>query len=91
MSLHKPIDPSTPTESGSSAPRSLADVPAGTLVRVVRLDELPPGWRERFLAHGLASGCQVRVLQHRPVTVIQIDNTELAFERELARAIMVEG
>jgi Fe2+ transport system protein FeoA len=42
-------------------------------------------------AYGLIAGRMVRVVQHAPVTVVQIDQTELALEGELADGIQVEA
>lgn len=72
-------------------PRTLAEVRPGDMARVIRFSSAAPAWQERLLAHGVAPGCVVHVTQHQPVTIIQIDNTELGFERDLARAIEVEA
>jgi Fe2+ transport system protein FeoA len=45
---------------------------------------------ENLQAYGLAPGHLLKVLQHAPVTVIQIGNTELALEAELASQVKVE-
>lgn len=52
-------------------------------------DELPFPQQEHLRAYGLEAGRSIRVLQHSPVTVIQIEHLELALERELARAVQV--
>jgi Fe2+ transport system protein FeoA len=41
-------------------------------------------------AYGIIPGNSVRVVQHSPVTVIQVDHTELALENSLARMVQVE-
>jgi Fe2+ transport system protein FeoA len=70
---------------------SLADVPPGFQAIVVGFSGDFPAERKAFLqAYGLNSDYKVRVLQHSPVTVIQVDYTELALERELARGIQVK-
>ncbi len=46
--------------------------------------------REHFRAYGLVTGSTVRVVQQQPVTVIRIDHTELALERELATCVLVD-
>lgn len=89
----KPNQSTRPIKSAElAAPKSpsLAEVRAGTLARISRLDNLPADWQERLLKYGLAPGRQVIVLQQRPVTILQIDHTELALECDLARAIQVE-
>jgi Fe2+ transport system protein FeoA len=39
-------------------------------------------------AYGLAPGCQVRVVQQRPVTILRIDELVLALENELASLVL---
>jgi Fe2+ transport system protein FeoA len=51
---------------------------------------MPAERMSHFQAYGLVPGHQVRVLQHSPVTVVEIEHTELALERELAREIQIE-
>ena len=70
--------------------RSLADVPPGCIAKVLGFTQyLPPERISHFQAFGLVPGHKVRVLQHSPVTVVQIEHTELALERDLAREIQV--
>ncbi len=45
---------------------------------------------ERLAAMGVTAGAQVRVLQTFPGIVFECDQTELAIERLVARAIWVE-
>jgi Fe2+ transport system protein FeoA len=70
--------------------RTLPQVPPGTWARVVALDGLPAWQRERLQAYGLAPGRWVSVVQHSPVTVVQVEYTELAFEDELAKLVQME-
>lgn len=73
------------------APVTLADVPPGLQAIVLGFSGDFPAERRTFLqAYGLVPDYKVRVLQHSPVTVIQVDYTELALERELARGIKVK-
>ena len=75
-----------------STPVSLADVPPGWQAIVVGFSGDFPAERRTILqAYGLVPNYKVRVLQHSPVTVIQVDNTELALEKELARGIQVKN
>jgi Fe2+ transport system protein FeoA len=53
--------------------------------------DFPAERRTILQAYGLVPNYKVRVLQHSPVTVIQVDNTELALEKELARGIQVKN
>jgi Fe2+ transport system protein FeoA len=68
---------------------SLADVGVGARARIVDVDALPQRQREQRLAYGVAPGRTVEVLQTQPVTVMQVERTELALERTLSRAIVV--
>jgi ferrous iron transport protein A len=70
---------------------SLADVRPGERARVIAIDGLGPAEREQLQSYGLLPGRDVRVLQHAPATVIQVDQTELAFEDDIARKIRVAG
>lgn len=70
---------------------SLREVLPGRWARVLRIEGVPPALRERLQAYGLAEGQPVRVVQHAPVTVVQVDNTELAFEAELAHGVRVQA
>jgi len=70
---------------------TLLDVPPGWRAKVVGFrDGIPSGRRAHLQAYGLVSDDWVRVVQHSPVTVIQIDQTELALENTLASEIEVE-
>lgn len=79
-----------PCHGGRGCQRTLADVPQGCKAKVVGFTQyIPPARLSHFQALGLIPGHQVRVLQHSPVTVVQIEHTELAFERELAQEIQI--
>jgi Fe2+ transport system protein FeoA len=76
------------TQPGYKA--TLADVPPGCKAKVLGFTQyLPPERLSHFQAFGLTPGYKVRVLQHSPVTVIQIEHTELALERDLAKEIQI--
>lgn len=85
--LHRDSGP--PSESRPD--RTLADVAPGQR-GVVR--GFGPGVqaaeRQQLEAYGLSAGSRVTVLQHSPVTVVQIDHTELAFEAELAETVLID-
>ena len=57
------------------------------VVRVLRDD---PERAERLMALGVTPGARVRVLQRFPGFVFECDQTELAVEPLVARAIIVE-
>lgn len=49
------------------------------------------GHRELLRTYGIEPGRTVRVEQHSPVTVVHVDETEVALESDLARLIYVGG
>jgi Fe2+ transport system protein FeoA len=51
---------------------------------------LPAERRAHLQAYGLIAGHWVKVLQHTPITVVQVEHTELALESGLARLVEVE-
>ena len=69
---------------------TLADVLPG---QAAQLMGFAPGLPQERWAHlqayGLVPGRFVRVLQHAPVTVVQVEHCEIALENELARQICV--
>jgi Fe2+ transport system protein FeoA len=70
---------------------TLLDVPPGCRARVTGFQDGFPADRRAYLqAYGLTPHDWVTVLQNSPVTVIRLENTELALESELADGIQVE-
>jgi Fe2+ transport system protein FeoA len=80
---------SEPTEDTPVSACALADVPLNRRVRVLDVSALPTAQREQLHGYGLVPGGVLRVTQHAPVTVVQIEHTELALETEVARAVRV--
>lgn len=69
---------------------TLADLPPGRRARVTGfLGGLPAAKRAHLQAYGLTPGCWLRVVQVSPVVVVQVENTELALEEELAGQVEV--
>lgn len=69
---------------------TLTDVSPGTKVQVAGFSgDLSPHQQEHLQAYGLVAGRGVRVLQHSPVTVVQVEHMELAMEKELACKVWV--
>lgn len=62
----------------------------GARGRVSRVTRDLTGRTERLAALGVTRGAVVRVLQTFPGIVFECDQTELAVERTVARAILVE-
>ena len=72
--------------------RTLADVKPGDEIKVAGFAaSLSPARLAHLQAYGLVEGYPVRVVQQKPVTVVQVDFVELALEAELARGVWVEG
>jgi Fe2+ transport system protein FeoA len=71
---------------------SLAGLPAGTEASVSGFaQELPLERQAQLQAYGLVPGRPVKVIQQSPVTVVQIEHTELALENSLARQIQIKA
>lgn len=70
--------------------KSLVDILPGGQARVLDFDGLGTKQVESLQAYGLAPGRLVKVVRHKPVTIIQIDNTEIALEHVLAIQVKVE-
>jgi len=69
---------------------TLADVPPGSQAELVGFSDDFPADRKAYLqAYGLVMNHQIQVVQHSPVTIIRLDNIELALESDLAQGIMV--
>jgi Fe2+ transport system protein FeoA len=70
---------------------TLADVPPGWRARIRAMQQVSGRRRQQLFAYGLQTAREVRVLQQQPVTVVQVGETELALEAELARAVLVDS
>jgi Fe2+ transport system protein FeoA len=82
---------STSYPSGKGVEDSLAEVPAGSKAKVIGFSaDFPPDRRSYLQAYGLVPNYWVQVLGHSPVTIVRLDNIELALENELARGIKVQ-
>jgi hypothetical protein len=92
--------PLQPVPASGLAPLTLLDVPAGCRAKIGYSvgsqshegsdPSAPTPGLAQLQAYGLQAGYWVRVLQHSPVVVLQIDHLELAMEKELAARVMVE-
>ncbi len=52
-------------------------------------DAIEPTQREQLIAYGLAANRQLIVLQQRPMTIVMVDEVELALEADVARHVWV--
>jgi hypothetical protein len=69
---------------------TLADVPPGGQAEFAGFSDTFPADRKVYLqAYGLVLNHQVQVVQQSPVTIIRLDQVELAIENDLARGILV--
>jgi Fe2+ transport system protein FeoA len=74
----------------SETAQTLVDITPGTKAQVIGfLPGMPLDRQTMLLAYGVAPGYWVRVVCHSPVTVLEVENTELALESGLARLIQV--
>lgn len=81
---HRPIHHAAPA-------RTLLDARPGSTATIAGFSgETLAETRERLLAYGLLPGQALRILAQKPLTVLQIEHTELALERELARCVTIE-
>lgn len=79
------------TTQKSQSRLCLADVPPGCKAEVVGFTaEFPPDRKESLQAYGLVLNYPLQVLQHKPVTILRVDQIELALESDLAKGILVE-
>ncbi len=70
---------------------TLADVPPGCQARVAGFSgNLKPDRSAYLQAYGLMPGHWVRVVQHSPVMVVQVEHTEIAIEQEMALEVNVD-
>jgi len=80
--------PGTPSQPSSSS--SLAQLPAGASGVVERL-EGPPDLLARLTAQGLAPGVAIHLLQRLPTFVIEVGETTIGLERDVAAAIVLKA
>ena len=68
----------------------LSILPSGSSAIVDVLDEaIDPSQREQLIAYGLAAERSLKVLQQHPMTIVMIDEVELALEGSVARHVWV--
>jgi Fe2+ transport system protein FeoA len=83
-------DPSL-AKSTIAAGRRLTDLCAGSKARILGFaPDISIERKAQLQAYGVIPGNSLWVQQQKPVTVIQVEHTELAFETELADSIFME-
>lgn len=69
--------------------RSLRELKTGERGRVLCLG-LPPDRGNALAVFGLAPGAEITLLQHQPACVVQVGETQLALDPEIADSILVD-
>jgi len=87
MGLFKRSAPPAP----AGGERTLADVAAGSTVVVSGLAAEDPMRSDRLASLGVVVGCELVLLQRRPAFVVEVGETTLALDRDIARAIRVRA
>ncbi len=81
-----------PRRTKRLAPESILGVRPGESVDVTAFAQaMTPEQVALLRTYGIDLGRAVTVMQHRPMTVIQVDHTEVALESELAALILVHA
>lgn len=76
--------------AGLEKARTLAQAQPGKPVTISGFDKLAPSHRQHLQAYGLLPGRTVQVLAQRPVTIVLVEQTELAFETEIAKQVLID-
>lgn len=88
--LHKKPNSPYQAERIDSSPRLLADLEPNSRARILGFaPQISVDRKAHLQAYGILPGNILRVHQKRPVTIIQVEHTELALESDLAELIYV--
>ncbi len=79
-----------PSEPAAARRLALSQVKSGKIVKVAGFGQLAPAQRQHLQAYGLLPGRTLQVLAQRPVTMVLVEQTELAFETEVASQVYIE-
>ncbi|NLG98619.1 MAG: ferrous iron transport protein A [Chloroflexi bacterium] len=69
---------------------TLAQADTGKQVTIRGFGELSPAYKQHLQAYGVLPGRKVQVLAQRPVTIVLVEQTELAFESVIANNVLIE-
>ena len=69
---------------------NLTQLKSGDTGSITAIERLSGADRRKLIAFGIMPGAWLQVLQTVPVYVVKIENTELALDYEMARAIVVK-
>ena len=72
------------------SPRNLGQAPSGKQVTITGFGKLPSNICQHLQAYGLLPGRAVQVLAQNPVTIVLVEQTELAFEGKIAQQILID-
>lgn len=79
-----------PVSAVPARAHTLAQVASGKLAKIAGFEALSPIYQQHLQAYGLLPGRTVQVIAQKPVTIVLIEQTELAFESDIAGRVMVE-
>ncbi len=88
--LHTAPRINIPAQAAPTRARTLAQVASGKVAQIAGFDKLSPAHKQHLQAYGLLPGRTVQVIAQKPVTIVLIEQTELAFESEIAGQVLVE-
>lgn len=84
------INPAPVNAKITPRPRTLAQSPSGAMVTISGFGKLSSAHCQHLQAYGLLPGRTIQVLAQSPVTIVLVEQTELAFETEIARQVNIE-
>lgn len=84
------FQPSAGRAASASRPASLAQARTGAVVRIKGFGQLSPAQRQHLQAYGLLPGRTVQILSQKPVTIVLVEQTELAFETQIASQVQID-
>jgi Fe2+ transport system protein FeoA len=73
-----------------STPASLASFPGGSQVRVTAFGNLTMQYLQHLQAYGILPGRTLKILAQHPLTIVLVEQTELALEDSVAAQVFVE-
>lgn len=80
--------PATPAPAAAGL--TLDRAPEGKTVRILRFGPIGAEQGRHLQAYGLLPGRTVFILSHKPMTILQVEQTELALETSVAQSVFVD-
>lgn len=87
---NSPANPTAALRAAGERQPNLSQAASGKQVKIAGFGHLTAAQRQHLQAYGLLPGRTIQVLTQRPVTIVLVEQTELAFEAEIARQVFVE-